>query len=290
MAAEASKLRWLLPLLYCLCLCLATAAETEEGAEQPPKKKSKFLASMPMFVKFSLFWWCVFVMLVMLGFIADRLAWRFYGPKRLYWNIERTFSGVPGLEACWVQFADPSRWSEEHPVAASADVSMVKGPATVEVAAGDEQPTTVLGFDVSPNPGDATEAESQSKDRFEKVPMGPLQEGLGLRLWHKKGRGPLEGKLYCTRICTELNTPADGPWRMTMKTVEVGPAHMCIPGSEVIEVELATTSKAGDVHCMMQGCGDVGSRFFAWWKGIARQMHEGGEAMLDGVVEESRRS
>mmetsp|Transcript_49891 Transcript_49891/g.112287 ORF Transcript_49891/g.112287 Transcript_49891/m.112287 type:complete len:288 (-) Transcript_49891:26-889(-) len=270
-------------LIICLCFHLAAADE------EPPKKKSKFLASMPMIIKFSLFWWCAFCMMVMLGFIVDRLLTRRYGPKRIYWSVERTFAAAKGREVCWAQFADPTRWSEHHPVLASADVTMVKGPATIEAPTEDR--SMVLGFDIS---GGADEAASAAKaaasSRYEEIPLAPLQEGTGIRLWFKQGSGRLEGLLYCTRICTEVSTPADGPWRLCMTTVEAGPGHHCLAGSEILEVEVSLADEAGKVHLAMQGCGDVGSRFRLWWTGLAPQLQAAGEAMITSIIAESNTS
>eukprot|EP00440_Ansanella_granifera_P061083 gb/GFBE01066213.1/.p1 GENE.gb/GFBE01066213.1/~~gb/GFBE01066213.1/.p1 ORF type:complete len:293 (+),score=78.75 gb/GFBE01066213.1/:1-879(+) len=249
------------------------------------KKKSKFLAAYPMVFKFLLFWWCVFVFAVMFVYIVDHLFYRRYGPAKVTWNVEHTFRGGT-REQYWAQLADPSKWSEAHPVVQTADVDMVswaKGEEAkdaVDVTEGkDEKNESTENLDPLGLPKDP-------KAKLDSVPLGPLKTGLGMVLRHKADSGPRGGSFFCLRECKQVEEPSEGPYLLIMKTVEAGVGFPFLDNSEVSEVELFPAAEDGSIRCKMVGTAEVTSRIFRWWAGLQKNSTEAAVGFLESIAYE----
>lgn len=278
------------------------------AAGSKPKKTDKFLSAYPMLFKFLLFWWCVVVFVIMAGFIADNLCWRYIGSAPVKWSTSYTFDGRASREAYWAQFVDPSAWTPTHPILQSADVRMVKvlspEDAAVEQSSNGAAPG---GLDVSkeysladPPPPDAVaEAKlmrdeiqaangirSEPSKRMKPTDFGPLKVGLGLVLRHKVSEEQRSGLFFCSRECTLLEVPEEGPWEFEMQTAEVGVGHVFLPGTEEVRIKLWPAEDDGTIKCDMEGSGAVQSRLFRWWYALDRSSAESAQAMLESFNEQ----
>mmetsp|Transcript_22212 Transcript_22212/g.62235 ORF Transcript_22212/g.62235 Transcript_22212/m.62235 type:complete len:321 (-) Transcript_22212:77-1039(-) len=288
-------------LLACLLASLVSPALAAYGKG----KKSKFMSAYPILFKFVLFWWCVFVFVVMGFYVADNLMWRKFGPAKVAWSVERTFKAAPdgGRAAFWAQLVDPTKWSMSHPVLQSADIRMVEctkpeaekndtgsKDETSKESAGDKaaaEAAEPAEPAKSPNATEADEGLVAPSAALRPVELRPLEAGLGFILRHKQSLGgPRAGSFFCARECTKLETPADGTWRMFMRTVEVGNGYPFEPDSEESEVELAPPAEDGSVRCTINGFAAVNSRLFRWWNGLEPNSRAGSEAMLEAIENE----
>jgi len=252
------------------------------------KKKSKFLEAYPMIFKFFLFWWCVTVFAVMGVYIADHLLFRKFGSAKVVFSVERTFKGgaAGGRKGFWEQFADPTKWSPQHPVLQSADIRMVRcappedvakdGATEGDKAEEEEKPPEPLIIADEPTPS----------ARLQPIDLQPLKAGLGFILRHKDDAGPRAGRFYCTRECTEMEMPKEGPWRFVMRTVEVGVGYPYDPDSEVSEVEMHPAAEDGSVRCVVTGTASARSRLFRWWNSLEPNAVYGATSMLQTIEEE----
>lgn len=270
-------LEWYLELVVLLQLVLAVPTAAYRSG-----KKSKFLAAYPIVFKFLLFWWCVFVFIVMGVYIIDHLMFRKFGPAKVVWCVEHRFKGGPsgGREAYWAQLADPTTWTMSHPVLQSADIRMVQC-SSADKAQPDAQPEAQP--EAQPQPGaDGAPPETQLRP----VPLAPLGAGLGLILRHKEGSGPRSGSFFCTRACEQLEAPAEGPWSMVMRTVEVGAGYPFQAGTEATEVTMHPPAEDGSVRCTMSGSAEVNSRIFRWWNSLEPASRLGAVAMFEAIEAE----
>mmetsp|Transcript_90747 Transcript_90747/g.194634 ORF Transcript_90747/g.194634 Transcript_90747/m.194634 type:complete len:277 (-) Transcript_90747:50-880(-) len=257
------------PLVALLFLCLVLPTLAYGG-----KKKSKFLAAYPSLFKFFLFWWCIFVFGVMTVYIIDTLLYKYRGPAHVDFSIEHVFRGVDSRQVYWAQFVDPTTWDvAKHPVLQSADVRTVRVDTEVPPA--------------EPLADAAAASGAHASKRVTPLPEGlvALKPGLGLILRHKEGSGVRTGTLFCTRECTQMETPEDGPWRLVMRTIEVGAGYPFMPDTEESELQLWAPEKDGTMRCSMVGFAAVNSRFFRWWTGIRRASVAGAVAMMEGIEE-----
>jgi len=271
--------------------------------------KGKFMSAYPAIFKFVLFWWCVFVFVVMGFYIADHLLWRKFGPAKVTWKAERVLKAAPagGRQAYWQQLVDPTRWTDEHPVIQSADIRMVKCDE-------DEAKEVAAGATGEESKDDSKEErkEEDSKEKEEAVattktskqqtagengdtilpsnkakPVGlqRLKVGYGFILRHKMDAGgPRAGSFFCTRKCTVLEEPADGTWRMVMRTVETGNGYPFEEDSEESEVLLEVPHEEnGSVKCTISGSASVTSRLFRWWNGLEPNSRAASESMLEAI-------
>jgi len=220
-------------------LLLAPAANAY-GADPKTGKKKKFMEHVPMLFKFGMFWWCAFVFIVMLIYILDALLLKYRGPRALAWSVEHELSAGVDREAFWSQLADPSTWTPSHPVASSADISMVQ---------------------------DVPEEESYTG--LKPVELCPLKEGFGIVLRHKSNAGPRSKELFCQRQCIGLEKPKDGTWKLIMKTTQAGVGYPYVEGSE--ETVLALRQKDGKLCCSMETRCLVESRLRSWWRNLPKQ-------------------
>eukprot|EP00928_Gymnodinium_smaydae_P026035 TRINITY_DN20554_c0_g2_i1.p1 TRINITY_DN20554_c0_g2~~TRINITY_DN20554_c0_g2_i1.p1 ORF type:complete len:326 (-),score=73.45 TRINITY_DN20554_c0_g2_i1:1088-1921(-) len=235
-----------------------------------------FLEAYPAIFKFCLFWWCVFVVAVMAVYISDHLFTKYFGPARVDYSVSLELRGSSDREAYWAQLVDPSKWSPSHPVLASANVRMVectaKGKDAAKGAAKEE-----------PAEG---EEEGPSK-ALRPVALGPLRVGLGLTLRHKDNAGDARaGSFFCTRECTVLEKPKDGPWRLEMRTIEVGAGYPYLRDTEESVVEVWPASEDGSVRCELSGGAATSSRVFRWWSGLQRATIASAEGLLLAIDEE----
>lgn len=238
-AAGRAAMSWLLPVLLML---LIHPAEGAYGEVDPKTgKKKKFLENIPMLFKFGMFWWCVFVFVIMMIYIFDALMLKYWGPKPLSWSVEhRLVSGVD-REAFWAQLADPSKWAPaSHPVASSADISMVQ---------------------------DCSEEESYTG--LKAVDLCPFKEGFSIIMRHKADAGPRSKELFCTRQCTSHEKPKDGAWKLCLKTTQAGVGYPYVEGSE--ETELSLKEMDGRLCCSMETRCLVESRLRSWWRNLPKQ-------------------
>lgn len=279
----ASGLRWL-PVQRRLRLLLLLASAAPAMAKK--SKGIEILKHYPAMFKFCMFWWCIFVFIVMGGYIIDTLLFRWFGPARVNWKLEHVFRGAADREAYWAQLVDPSQWSKTHPVLQSADLRMVNCAKLLKEvassAAAEERTDTDKADDDDPyvdKPPKVMEASSS----LESVALGPMRPGLGLVLRHKSGGGDLGGAFYCTRACSRLEKPPDGVWRFGMDTVEAGAGYPFSAGSQRDELEMWPPGEDGSVRCSMSGSAEVGSRFFRWWSGLEGSSRSGALAMLEAI-------
>ncbi|CAJ1334585.1 unnamed protein product [Effrenium voratum] len=200
------------------------------------EKKSKFLAAYPMVFKFLLFWWCVFVFAVMTVYIADHLLYRKFGPAKVAWRAEHIFRGV-SRDDLWAQLADPSKWSCDHPVLQTADVSLVSDIAEPKKTDEDSTSDKVDEEVVSDKSAEERPFENPKK-QFETRKLGQLKKGHGMILRHKAESGPQAGTFFCVRECSQIEEPADGPYLLVMRTVEAGLGYPFLENTEVSEVEI----------------------------------------------------
>lgn len=257
-------------------------------------KKEKFLAAYPVLFKFCLFWWCVIVFAIMSVYIIDHLLTKYYGPAKVDVSVERRLITVAGREAYWAQLVDPTVWSKEtHPVMQSAAVNMVKvvAPAPESDAVVDNVASSGgSSSSGTPTPdGPLYWEDNQPKAKTEPVKWGPLQPGLALMLRHKEG-DERAGNFFCTRECIELETPKAGPWRLKMRTVDVGGGYPFVPKSEESVVEVWAPEDDGGLKIKLRVTAGCSSRFFRWWSGLQKGSEEGADALLVGIVEEVERS
>ncbi|CAE7603028.1 fbxl-1 [Symbiodinium sp. KB8] len=225
-----------------------------------------------MVFKFCLFWWCVFVFAVMAVYIADHLLYRKFGAAKVVWKAEHFFKGA-SREEFWAQFADPSRWSPEHPVFQTADVSMIRCESK-----------ELQEEDAAPSQDEAPFANPRKK--CEAVKLGALKVGLGMVLRHKADSANA-GSFFCTRECTELEEPLEGSFRLVMQTVEAGLGYPFMEDSEISEVEIFPPSADGTIRCKMIGVAEVTSRIFRWWSGLQRDSQEAAIAFLQSIENEA---
>mmetsp|Transcript_43699 Transcript_43699/g.95340 ORF Transcript_43699/g.95340 Transcript_43699/m.95340 type:complete len:324 (-) Transcript_43699:54-1025(-) len=286
--------RGLLRLALFLALALPALAYGEKG------KKSKFLAAYPMIFKFCLFWWCVFVFGVMGVYITDHLLFRKFGPAKVKWAIEHTFTGSAARAAYWAQVVDPRQWAESHPVLASASIRMVKivhPPAEGSKEAEEVKEAKVkeakeakeAKIKAAKTEKEKKEIEEEDDEEIEKprmsvtpIPHGLLESGLGLMLRHKD-EGVRKGTLFCTRECKEIATPDEGPWTLVMRTVDVGAGYPFLPDTEESTMEMWPAAKDGSVRCCISGEAAVNSRVFRWWTGLQPASRTGATALLEAI-------
>eukprot|EP00930_Biecheleria_cincta_P044090 TRINITY_DN30251_c0_g2_i1.p1 TRINITY_DN30251_c0_g2~~TRINITY_DN30251_c0_g2_i1.p1 ORF type:complete len:306 (-),score=34.07 TRINITY_DN30251_c0_g2_i1:317-1177(-) len=262
-------------LVMSLLLQLALPTLAYEG-----QKRAKFLAAYPTIFKFCLFWWCVFVFFIMAIYIADHLMFKKFGPARVTWKAERLFRGPAPREKYWAQLADPSKWSSQHLVLQSADLSMVNCKSgDVSASAPDESAEDIDEASAF--------AQVEPEDRLQAVELGPLKPGLGMILRHKADSGPRAGSFFCTREVTNLEQDAsDGPWLLVMKTVEAGAGYPFLPNTEISEVEMFPAAEDGTIRCKMVGTADVNSRVFRWWTSLQKTSQEAAFALLESIDNE----
>lgn len=264
-------------------------------------KKSKFLAAYPILFKFFLFWWCIFVFVVMGIYILDHLMFRRFGPAKVAFSAERIFKSSPsgGREAFWAQLADPTAWSMNHPVLQTADIRMVRCGGRNGDSAGaggtangdaDSDTKAAAGESSDTETTARTEADSEGpapSTKLQPISLQPLSVGLGFILRHKESDGgPRAGSFFCTRECTTLDKPAEGTWRMIMRTVEVGNGYPFNPETEETEVEMDAPGEDGSVRCVVTGFAAVNSRIFRWWNGLELNARLGAETLLEAVESE----
>lgn len=275
----------LFPLLF-LLVC-----ETEAYGG---KKKGKFMAHVPGFIKFLMFWWCVIVSVVLLMYIVDRLLLRWKGPAFVDWTIDHVFDGGGKREDYWAQFVNPTKWAPSHPILLSADVRMVQ---MTQESYKDQSASSVKKDKKKPKGGDDKQAvpddgqgeAEELNPGLKPVPLKALELGYGFILRHKEGSGAHEKKHFCTRECTEMSTPKDGAWRFAMRTVEVGPAHFFMAGTEETELDMLPKDDDGKIWCQMRGKAACESRFQRWWMGLRRNSMLGAEDMMDAIGQEVTR-
>eukprot|EP00929_Paragymnodinium_shiwhaense_P002512 TRINITY_DN102780_c0_g1_i1.p1 TRINITY_DN102780_c0_g1~~TRINITY_DN102780_c0_g1_i1.p1 ORF type:complete len:312 (-),score=72.04 TRINITY_DN102780_c0_g1_i1:51-986(-) len=264
-------------------------------------KKNKMFAAYPTIMKFFMFWWCVFVACVMMVYVLDHLLGRFRGPARVDYTIEHTFKGSADREAYWAQLVDPSAWSPTHPVLWSADIRMVKcglaqgnggasgdaDAATSGEAAAEKEKEEVEPVDAPSAANGASKSDAVQKT-VRPVPLGCLKPGLGMILRYKEGNWRA-GLHFCTRECVSLETPGPKePWKILMRTVDVGGGYPFKPDSEEVMIELHPPAEDGSMLCALVGRAACQSRFFRWWSGLQRSTESGAEAYLEAVGEEVR--
>jgi len=257
------------------------------------KKKGKFMAHIPGFIKFLMFWWCVIVTIILLVYIVDRMMYRWKGPALIEWTIDHVFDGKGKREDYWAQFVNPTKWGPTHPILASADVRMVQmtqekaikdsGTANGEKDGKEKKPKDDGRLKVSDK--DQAEDEEEFSPGVKPVPLKALDTGFGFMLRHKKGT-PHERMLFCTRECTEMSTPKDGTWRFAMRTIEVGLANFFLAGTEETDLEMLPADEHGKIWCQMHGKAACESRFQRWWLGLRKQSMLGAEGMMDAIAEE----
>eukprot|EP00931_Biecheleriopsis_adriatica_P066413 TRINITY_DN40780_c0_g1_i1.p1 TRINITY_DN40780_c0_g1~~TRINITY_DN40780_c0_g1_i1.p1 ORF type:complete len:297 (-),score=91.47 TRINITY_DN40780_c0_g1_i1:79-915(-) len=261
----------------CLLLALLLLEHVLPVLAYGGKKKGKFMAAYPVVFKFVLFWWCVFVFGVMIVYIIDHLMYKKFGAAKVVWNAEHTFRGASRKEY-WAQISDPSKWSKQHPIMQTADICMVhcNGSCTdaKEAEAASEEASAEL-----PNP-------AEPKKKLKPAKWGPLRSGLGMVLRHKAESGPQAGNFFCTRECTQLEEPQDGPFLLIMKTVEAGVGYPFLEDTEISEVELFPAAEDGSIRCKMVGTAEVTSRMFRWWTGLQKSSQEAACAFLESISEE----
>eukprot|EP00927_Polykrikos_kofoidii_P055503 TRINITY_DN49749_c0_g1_i1.p1 TRINITY_DN49749_c0_g1~~TRINITY_DN49749_c0_g1_i1.p1 ORF type:complete len:315 (-),score=45.64 TRINITY_DN49749_c0_g1_i1:131-1075(-) len=282
----------------CLFACLLAQILTPVVAYG--KGKSKFLAVYPMIFKFCMFWWCAVVFVIMAVFIIDHLFTKFKGPQRVDFVYEHTFRSVAEREAYWAQLADPSTWSPAHPVLQSADVRMVEfgtrdvNPGAAGARSSDTNDAAVattaeVSTDLSmetDNVSDGSSFPTNTSMTLKPVPLGPLKEGFGMVLRHKKGTRR-EGGHFATRKCTKLETPqGNEPWRIVMRTVEVGGGYPFVPDTEECTVDMWPLANDGTMKSVVIGRAACSSRLFCWWHSLQQNSELAAQAMLDGIGEE----
>jgi len=238
-------------------------------AERKWVPKQSFLDDYPKYFAILIFFWCVFVFIGTMVFIFDHGLLKYFGPKHVYWDAVYSFNRAVGHAECWKQFVDPAAWKASHPILQTADVRMVRclPPADESFASGVTEPAA----ETETAAQDGDDGPEEPTTRVEPMPLGPFQPGLGLILLHKTDSDGI-GKFYCLRECTVLETPADGPWRCVMRTVEGGAAHLYLPGTEETEIELwPPDQEDSSIHCRFSGRGSIASRVHWWWSGSMRK-------------------
>merc|ERR1719198_2824775 len=133
--------------------------------------------------------------------------------------------------------------------------------------------------------GDHSEEEKPAI-QLEPVAIQPLAKGLSLRM-HHKATGGESGVLFATRECIQIGTPREGIWHFEMQTIEVGPGHAFLEGSECSRVELWQPEDDGKVKCCMSGSAQVSSRIYCWWSGLVRSCEQSAEQMLRSIDEDA---
>merc|ERR1712070_736805 len=93
------------------------------------------------------------------------------------------------------------------------------------------------------------------------IALRSLQPELGLVLRHKENTGVQAGDLFCTRKCTQLETPAEDAWRLVMQTIQVGVGYPYLPDTEESELVMDAPAADGSIRCCMIGSFAVNSRF-----------------------------
>lgn len=267
-------------LLVCLAFTLPAVGDAA-------KKEKNFLDMYPQIFKFCLFWWCFFVFVVMAIYIIDSLLTKYSGPALVNWKVDHTFRGVDDRQAYWAQLADPSSWSPEHPVLASADIRMVSIAKTDKDAAKvDKEDADTDDATSNANAADSDAARKPSV-QVKPIELQRLKVGLGMMLRHKVGDNA--GSLFCTRACTALDE-GEETWRMTMETVECGAGYPFLEGSEESVVEMHLPQDDGTMLCTMSGCAAVSSRFFRWWSGLRSASEVAAISTLDAIDENMQRA
>lgn len=245
------------------------------------QKRAKFLGAYPTIFKFCLFWWCVFVFFIMAIYIADHLMFRKFGPARVNWKAERQLRGTASREEYWAQLADPSKWSSQHVILQSADVSMVNCKSSDASASAPTKSAEDEDEDVDEA---SVSAEVDPEERLQAVELGPLKPGLGMILRHKADSGARAGSFFCTREVTNLEQDAsDGPWLLVMKTVDAGAGYPFLSNTEISEVEMFPAAEDGTIRCKMVGTADVTSRVFRWWTSLQKTSQEAAFAFLESI-------
>ncbi|CAE7523446.1 unnamed protein product [Symbiodinium natans] len=233
-----------------------------------------------MVFKFCLFWWCVFVFAVMAVYIADHLLYRKFGPAKVVWKADHSFKGA-SREEFWAQFTDPSRWSPEHPVLQTADVSMV---LCEQSGSQEKSSPEAEAEDVAEDVAEEVPF-ANPKRKLEAVQLGPLKPGLGMVLRHK-AESESSGSFFCTRECKQLEEPVEGPFRLVMQTLEAGLGYPFLDDSEISEVEIFPPSEDGTIRCKMTGVAEVTSRIFRWWSGLQKDSQEAAAAFMQSIQNE----
>jgi len=246
------------------------------------KKKSKFLEAYPMVFKFLLFWWCVFVFAVMTVYIIDHLMYKKFGPAKVVWRAERFFKGI-SREDLWAQLADPSKWSKDHPVMQTADITLVSNMRDPPSTDKEENEAEEMSKEKEPNEEHFGEnAFENTKKKCQPIELGPLKKGHGMLLRHKPDSGPQAGRVFCLRECAQIEEPADGPFLLVMRTIEGGLGYPFLENTEISEVEMFP-SEDGAVRCKMSGMADVTSRIFRWWAGLQKDSQASAVAFLESL-------
>lgn len=268
-------------------IALLFLLQLSSAAAYGGKKKSKFLEAYPMVFKFLLFWWCVFVFAVMTVYIIDHLMYKKFGPAKVVWRAERFFKGV-SREELWAQLADPSKWSKDHPVLQTADISLVSNmhdpPTTPDKEANEAEEISKAKEESHENsdPHFGENAFETPKKRCEPIELGPLRKGHGMLLRHKADSGPQAGRVFCLRECSQIEEPVEGPFLLVMRTIEGGLGYPFLENTEISEVEMFP-SEDGTVRCKMTGMADVTSRIFRWWAGLQKDSQASAVAFLESL-------
>jgi len=122
------------------------------------------------------------------------------------------------------------------------------------------------------------------------VPLGCLKPGLGMILRYKEGNWRA-GLHFCTRECTAVETPGPKePWRIMMRTVDVGGGYPYLKASEEVMVELHPPSEDGSMLCALVGRAACQSRFFRWWSSLQKNSELGAAAYLEALGQEVGRA
>jgi len=248
-------------------------------------KKSKFMAAYPTVFKFFLFWWCVFVFMGMGVYIVDHVLLRWKGPAKVAWTAEYKLKGGPSAsrEVYWAQVADPTKWSPTHPIMSSADIRMVECPPDLVPA---DEALAKKAAESADRPMDEKGMIDTALTPMDK--LVPLKERFGFIMRHKQDGGGVEaGGLFCTRECSRLAKPKEGPWELAMRTVEVGSGYPYNAGSEQTLVEMYPEAEDGSVRCVMSGQSQVNSRLFRWWSALERNSETGAVALFQAIEEQA---
>eukprot|EP00490_Sorites_sp_Unknown_P013786 CAMPEP_0114674000 /NCGR_PEP_ID=MMETSP0191-20121206/45631_1 /TAXON_ID=126664 /ORGANISM="Sorites sp." /LENGTH=212 /DNA_ID=CAMNT_0001940227 /DNA_START=250 /DNA_END=888 /DNA_ORIENTATION=+ len=200
-------------------------------------------------------------------------------------------------EELWAQLADPSKWSQDHPVLQTADISLVSNmhdPPTTSDKEANEADDILRAKESQDNSGNSENSEAHfgenafetTKKRCQPIQLGPLKKGHGMLLRHKADSGPQAGRVFCLRECSQIEEPVEGPFLLVMKTIEGGLGYPFLENTEISEVEMFP-SEDGIVRCKMTGMADVTSRIFRWWTGLQKDSQASAVAFLESIDQAS---
>ena len=105
---------------------------SSNASKSPPKKKTKFLAAVPMILKFFMFWWCVLLFIGACLVILDHIFLRFISHGHpVFWTAKHEFNlketAIPSLAAyrdeLWSMLVEVPRWNQNtHPTLLQAEI------------------------------------------------------------------------------------------------------------------------------------------------------------------------